>query len=170
MQIYIYSFISFIVFLFFSKELFYFDEEFLVGLCFFIIFGVLFNLLSSIISNELDNRSEQVYNQFNSFFKIKLQIYNLLTYYYNQRSFNFINEVNNLLRSFILYVKDLFLKKIIMLNYLYKREFVFKLGMDYRLENSYLKNEILNLLITNKTGSYRKELFSICYNYLISSK
>lgn len=86
--LYILPFYTFMLSVFVSKELYYFDEEFLVVVSFFTVFTVLFRLLSSIIARELDNRSYQIYDQFKTYSYIQKQSCYTLSSFYEQRSNN----------------------------------------------------------------------------------
>lgn len=144
-------YLYFFLFLFISKEFFYFDEELLVVFSFFIVFSFLFKTLSSIIALELDSRSKLILDQFLAFLKLKKEILDLVFFYYKKRQSLLKTKVINLLKrlSFISY--RIYFLKLIAFGKWYQRFILSKLLLIVFLENSYFKKEVLNLIL-NKEG------------------
>jgi len=107
-MVYLYLFI----FIFFSKEFFYFDEELLVVFSFFIVFSFLFKSLSLIISNELDLRSKNIFDQFSTFLKLKADILSLVYSYYKKRQEFLFFKLNKILKSLSYFILNFYSLKI----------------------------------------------------------
>lgn len=137
--------------LFLSKELFFFDEEFLVVTSFFIIFSILYQVLSSIISLELDERNRLIYDQFLNYLKTKKNTLTLIYLYYEKRNLSHLFwDFSFLINTIILIIKEYYKNKAVALFYWKQRLIITKLLQIMIAENLYMRKIILNLLLENK--------------------
>lgn len=140
----------FFLFVFISKEFFYFDEELLVVFSFFVVFSFLFKTLSSVIALELDTRSKLILDQFLTFLKLKKEILDLVFFYYKKRQNLLKIKVINLIKRLSYISYKIYFLKLIAFSKWYQRFILSKLLLIVFLENSYFKKEVLNLILNKE--------------------
>lgn len=92
------NFIGFLIFAWLAKEIFYFDEEFLVVCSFFLVFGALVNASSGMVTAELDSRINILQAQILSIYRLRTEILKSLVNSYKLRQ-----SVNSTMISAILF-------------------------------------------------------------------
>jgi hypothetical protein len=109
------NFIYLFVCIFLSKELFFFDEEFLVVLSFFTVFTLLFQSLGVIVAAELDSRYNSIYNQFLGFLKAKKELLELVHLYYQKRNYQLFLKFLEITKHIVIYLQEKYINKVISL-------------------------------------------------------
>ena len=162
----VYSFIVFLGLIFLSKEFFYFDEEFVVVLSFFIIFFSLFNFTRSLVYSELESRSNQIFKNFKNFYEIKTQLLNNLESYYKIRNKYLLNKFLIFINNIIYFLNELVNVKILSLVYNVNRYITSSLNNIVLLENNYLKTNVNNNILSLVND--KETFFLICEDILDS--
>ena len=128
---------------FFLNKLFYFDEEFIISMSFFIIFFNLFFLLSDLLKKFLDKRSLTILNGFLSYYKLYLDyVIDLKVFHKIRNRKDFILNFMNFYIGYLFHYKNL-------INNLYLDDRILKVE-EKQLVDLYItlyKGEILSLKI-----------------------